>query len=79
MLMSYLKWSEVKSQRKTIPSQSIKIAGILWIFSCDKEFVETSWISELVSIKPPKISPRDKNAILQPSELKNLLPDFICT
>ena len=52
---------------------------MLCIFACDKELVETSWISEFVSIKPPKINPRDKKATLKPSELKNLLPDFICT
>ena len=75
--MNFLKCSEIESQRKIIPIQSISIAGKLCIFSCDNVLVETSWINEFVSIKPPKISPIDKKVTLQPSELKNLLPDFI--
>ena len=77
--MNFLKWSEIRYQRKIIPIQSISIAGKLCNFSCDNELVETSWISELVSIKPPQINPIDKKVTLQPRELKNLFPDFIWT
>jgi len=40
------------------------------------ELLDTSCISEFVSIKPPKISPNERNAILHPNEPKNFFPDL---
>ena len=43
------------------------------------ELLDTSWISEFVSIKPPKISPKERKAILHPNEPKNSRPRSLQT
>ena len=40
------------------------------------ELLDTSCINEFVSIKPPKISPKERNATLHPNEPKNFFPDL---
>ena len=60
-----------------IPNHKISIAGRLWIFSTEMELLDTSCISELVSINPPKMSPKERKIILHPNEPKNFLPDLI--
>ena len=59
-----------------IPNHNMIIAGRLCIFSTEMELLETSCKSELVSIKPPKISPKERKTILQPNEPKNFFPDL---
>ncbi len=59
-----------------IPNHKIRIAGRLCIFSTEIELLDTSCISEFVSIKPPNISPKDRKAILHPNVPKNFFPDL---
>ena len=59
-----------------MPNHKISIAGRLCIFSTEMELLDTSCISEFVSIKPPKISPKDRKATLQPNDPKNFFPDL---
>ncbi len=40
------------------------------------ELLDTSCMNEFVSISPPKISPKERKAMLHPNEPRNLLPDL---